>query len=110
MAKFTLADSLNFLSKLTLRRIWNATKVVSSFYLTKWFQRPIQWGLPFTVSFEPTTACNLRCPECPSGLRSFTRATGNLKADFFRKTIDDIYKELIYLIFYGQAYANPNKE
>ncbi|MCH2084666.1 MAG: SPASM domain-containing protein [Saprospiraceae bacterium] len=109
MAKPTLADSLNFLSKLTLRRIWNATKVVSSFYLTKWFQRPIQWGLPFTVSFEPTTACNLRCPECPSGLRSFTRATGNLKADFFRKTIDDIYKELIYLIFYfqGEPYINP---
>jgi radical SAM protein with 4Fe4S-binding SPASM domain len=109
MAKPTLADSLNFLSKLTLRRIWNATKVVSSFYLTKWFQRPIQWGLPFTVSFEPTTACNLRCPECPSGLRSFTRATGNLKADFFRKTIDDVYKELIYLIFYfqGEPYINP---
>lgn len=109
MAKPTLADSLNFLSKLTLRRIWNATKVVSSFYLTKWFKRPIQWGLPFTVSFEPTTACNLRCPECPSGLRSFTRATGNLKEDFFRRTIDDLYKELMYLIFYfqGEPYINP---
>jgi radical SAM protein with 4Fe4S-binding SPASM domain len=109
MAKFTLADSLNFLSKLTLRRIWNAAKVVSSFYLTKWLQRPIQWGLPFTISFEPTTACNLRCPECPSGLRSFTRATGNLKADFFRSTIDDLYKELMYLIFYfqGEPYINP---
>jgi radical SAM protein with 4Fe4S-binding SPASM domain len=109
MAKFTLADSLNFLSKLTLRRIWNAAKVVSSFYLTKWLQRPIQWGLTFTISFEPTTACNLRCPECPSGLRSFTRATGNLKADFFRSTIDDLYKELMYLIFYfqGEPYINP---
>lgn len=109
MAKFTLADSLNFLSKLTLKRIWNAAKVVSSFYLTKWLQRPIQWGLPFTISFEPTTACNLRCPECPSGLRSFTRATGNLKADFFRSTIDDLYKELMYLIFYfqGEPYINP---
>jgi radical SAM protein with 4Fe4S-binding SPASM domain len=62
-----------------------------------------------TVSFEPTTACNLRCPECPSGLRSFTRETGNLKEDFFRSTIDDIYKKLIYLIFYfqGEPYINP---
>lgn len=63
-----------------------------------------------TVSFEPTTACNLKCPECPSGLRSFTRETGNLKSDFFRKSIDQISKELIYLIFYfqGEPYINPD--
>ncbi len=105
-----LSDSINFLSKLTPRRVWNATKVLSSFYLTKWSGRPTQWGKPFTVSFEPTTACNLRCPECPSGLRSFTRPTGNLKQDFFRKTMDEMAKELLYLIFYfqGEPYINPD--
>ncbi len=108
--KFTLHDSLNFISKLSFQRIWNALKVVTSFYITKWTGSPIQWGMPFTISFEPTTACNLRCPECPSGLRSFSRDTGNLKADFFRKTIDDIAGNLIYLIFYfqGEPYINPN--
>jgi radical SAM protein with 4Fe4S-binding SPASM domain len=42
-------------------------------------------------------------------LRSFTRETGNLKEDFFRKTIDDLYKDLTYLIFYfqGEPYINP---
>ena len=102
-------DTLNFISKLTPRRVWNAYKVVSSFYLTQWFRRPIQWGMPFTISLEPTTACNLRCPECPSGLRAFTRPTGNLKEDFFKKTIDEIHRELMYLIFYfqGEPYINP---
>ena len=102
-------DTLNFLSKLTFRRVWNASKVVSSFYITQWFRKPIQWGLPFTISLEPTTACNLRCPECPSGLRAFTRPTGNLKEDFFKKTIDEIHRELMYLIFYfqGEPYINP---
>ena len=63
-----------------------------------------------TISFEPTTACNLRCPECPSGLRSFTRATGNLKKDFFRDTLDQLHKDLLYLIFYfqGEPYINPD--
>lgn len=63
-----------------------------------------------TISFEPTTACNLRCPECPSGLRSFTRETGNLKKDFFRSTLDQIHKDLLYLIFYfqGEPYINPD--
>lgn len=80
-----------------------------SYQLTKLKGKPIQWGVPMTISFEPTTACNLRCPECPSGLRSFTRETGNLKEDFFRTTIDDLCKDLMYLIFYfqGEPYINP---
>jgi radical SAM protein with 4Fe4S-binding SPASM domain len=65
--------------------------------------------LPITVSIEPTTACNLRCPECPSGLRAFSRETGNLKEDFFRSTVDALHRDLLYLIFYfqGEPYINP---
>jgi len=67
-------------------------------------------GKPFSISFEPTTTCNLRCPECPSGLRTFSRPTGNLDQDFFRKTIDELYMDLMYLIFYfqGEPYLNPD--
>jgi radical SAM protein with 4Fe4S-binding SPASM domain len=103
-------DTLNFLRKLTPRRVLNATKIVAGYYLTRWTGRPFTWGKPFTVSFEPTTACNLRCPECPSGLRQFTRPTGNLRADFFRRTLDEIADHLIYLIFYfqGEPYINPS--
>lgn len=102
-------DTFNFLSKMTFRRVWNAAKLVSSFYISKWTHRPVQWGVPMTISFEPTTACNLRCPECPSGLRAFSRDTGNLKQDFFRETIDQISQTLLYLIFYfqGEPYINP---
>lgn len=102
-------DSLNFVRKLTLRRALNIVLVFASYWITRWLKRPVQWGLPITVSIEPTTACNLRCPECPSGLRAFTRETGNLREDFFRKTIDEIHRQLSYLIFYfqGEPYINP---
>jgi len=103
-------DSVNFLRKLTLRRLWNAGKVLSSFYMSRIFGKPVQWGLPISISFEPTTSCNLRCPECPSGLRAFTRPTGMLKKDFFRQTIDDIYKDILYLIFYFQGEPYLNKD
>ena len=108
MAIYT-KDVLNFVSKLTLRRLLNVGKLLSSYYVTKWTSKATQWGLPMTISIEPTTACNLRCPECPSGLRAFSRPTGNLKQDFFRKTIDELHKQLIYLIFYfqGEPYINP---
>jgi radical SAM protein with 4Fe4S-binding SPASM domain len=109
MPDFNLNDTLNLLSKFTPRRAWNATKVLSGFFVSKWFNKPIQWGYPISVSFEPTTSCNLRCPECPSGLRAFTRPTGMLQQQFFEKTIDEISKELLYLIFYfqGEPYLNP---
>ncbi|MCP4442435.1 MAG: radical SAM protein [Aureispira sp.] len=102
-------DSKNLISKLTFRRLWNALKVYSSFYLTRLRKKPIQWGTPFSIAIEPTTACNLRCPECPSGLRAFTRETGNLKTDFFSKIIDELHKEVFYLTFYfqGEPYINP---
>ncbi len=110
MPKINYNDSINFLRKLTLRRIFNAGKVLTSFYVSRAIKRPVQWGLPLSISFEPTTSCNLRCPECPSGLRQFTRPTGMLKKDFFRETIDDIYKDILYLIFYFQGEPFLNKD
>lgn len=102
-------DSFNLLSRLTPRRAWNAGKVLSSYYISKLTGKPVQWGYPISISFEPTTSCNLRCPECPSGLRAFTRPTGMLQNDFFRQTIDQLSKDLLYLVFYfqGEPYLNP---
>lgn len=109
MSQFNWNDSLNLLSKLTPRRIWNGLKVWSSYQLSKWTGKAIQWGYPISISFEPTTSCNLRCPECPSGLRAFTRPTGMLQKDFFSETIDQLSRELLYLVFYfqGEPYLNP---
>ena len=103
-------DAIRMLKKLTVRKIWNIIKVRSSYILSRWTSRPLQWGLPVSIAVEPTTSCNLRCPECPSGLRAFTRPTGMLQPDFFSRTIDQIYKDSFYLILYfqGEPYLNPD--
>lgn len=102
-------DSLNLLRKLTPRRAWNALLIGGSFYLSKWAKKPLMAGLPVSIAMEPTTSCNLRCPECPSGLRSFTRPTGMLQDDMFKKTIDELADTLLYLTFYfqGEPYLHP---
>ncbi len=106
----TIHDGLNLVSKLTLNRTWNAILVVFSYIFSKITGNPIPKGLPISISFEPTTSCNLRCPECPSGLRSFTRPTGMLEVNLFKKTIDSLADTLLYLIFYfqGEPYLNPH--
>jgi radical SAM protein with 4Fe4S-binding SPASM domain len=110
MPRFNKNDTVNLLRKMTIKRVANAFLVFFSFQLSRLVGRPIQWGLPISVSFEPTTSCNLRCPECPSGLRAFSRPTGMLKNDFFRETINEIHEHLTYLIFYfqGEPYLNPD--
>ena len=67
-------------------------------------------GQPAFISIEPTTACNLRCPECPSGLRKFDRPTGNMKLDLFEKILGAIGKQLISIHFYfqGEPYIHPD--
>ncbi|MBS1659789.1 MAG: SPASM domain-containing protein [Bacteroidetes bacterium] len=110
MPDFNRNDTINLLSKLTIKRMWNGLKVLSSYYVSKWTKKAVQWGYPVSISFEPTTSCNLRCPECPSGLRAFTRPTGMLQNNFFQETIDQLAPELLYLIFYfqGEPYLNPS--
>jgi len=69
----------------------------------------MHYGMPISASIEPTTSCNLRCPECPSGKREFTRNTGMLQEDFFKELIDELAPHLTYLTFYfqGEPYLNP---
>src|SRR5687767_2294907 len=109
MGHFNWNDSVNLLSKLTPRRTWNFIKVLGSYYISKWTKKPVQWGYPVSVSFEPTTSCNLRCPECPSGLRSFTRPTGMLDQSLYQNIIDQLHPTLSYLTFYfqGEPFLHP---
>ena len=98
-----ITDSLNYVSHLTPKRVWNALQVYSSFQVSSFKKVAVHRGMPISISFEPTTSCNLRCPECPSGLRSFTRPTGMLKKALFESTIDQLASTLSYLTFYFQG-------
>ena len=103
-------DTLNLLSKLSLRKIVNIILLIISYLYAMMSKRPLQWGKPMSISIEPTTSCNLRCPECPSGLRSFTRSEGNLDIVFFKDIIGQIQSELMYLVFYFQGEPFLNRD
>ncbi|HCA82436.1 MAG TPA: radical SAM protein [Flavobacteriales bacterium] len=65
--------------------------------------------MPVAISIEPTTACNLGCPECPSGLKVFSRPTGNLRLDLNKRILDELAPWLWYVNFYfqGEPYIHP---
>ena len=105
-----LKDRFNLIGKISLARITNLAKLRLSFLYSRFSKRPVIWGSPYAIAFEPTTACNLRCPECPSGLRKFTRPTGSANFQLFEKTIDQVKKHAFYLTLYfqGEPLINPD--
>ncbi len=101
---------INILKYFTIKRFFNVIKIVASFNLSKLFKKPIVWGMPVSFSIEPTNHCNLKCPECPSGLGSLTRPLGLLKLNDFKKIIDEISKTSFYIQMFFQGEPFINKE
>ncbi len=101
-------DNINILSKLNFFKLGNAFKLWYSYHLSKNKGLPKMSGMPMSISIEPTTSCNLRCPECPSGLRSFSRPIGMLAPETFTEMLSQLKDSLIYMLFYfqGEPYLN----
>lgn len=99
---------INFFRYITFARLINVAKIISSFQISKITRKPIVWGRPVSFSIEPTNFCNLKCPECPSGLGQLTRPLGLLDLDAFKKLIDEIKGHAFYiqLFFQGEPYIN----
>jgi radical SAM protein with 4Fe4S-binding SPASM domain len=104
-----IKDATNFFGTLTIAKLFNYLLINISFYLSRLTRRSKHMGMPVSISVEPTTSCNLRCPECPSGLRQFSRPQGKIVHEDFRKVIDQLSGRLMYLILYfqGEPFLNP---
>ncbi len=109
MIIFKLTEARLFLRTLTVLRLWNGTKVLASFYLSRIFKRVFHWGMPLSASIEPTSLCNLGCTECPTGLKALKRHSGSMNMQLFTKTVDEIHKYTAYLTLYfqGEPFLNP---
>ena len=94
----------------SFKKIYNFFKLYTSFLISKAIRSSKIYGLPMALSIEPTTACNLGCPECPSGLKQFSRKTGNLSISLNKKIIDELSDNLTYINYYfqGEPYINPH--
>jgi radical SAM protein with 4Fe4S-binding SPASM domain len=106
----SLKDSINILKTITVKRFLNLIALKSSYYISRISKKAIHWGTPYALSIEPTTACNLGCPECPSGLKKFTRPTGKLSIDFHQKMLDSVGGNVFYINYYfqGEPFLNPD--
>ena len=107
---YVLYNYLQLLRSFTLRRAGNAFLILFSYFISRFLHLPYIKGYPVAFSVEPTTSCNLRCPECISGLRAFTRNRGMLSLNNFKQWVDQFHKDACYLTLYfqGEPYLNTD--
>ena len=93
----------------TVGRLLNYFWLKTGYYLSRIFRQPFVWGHPFAISIEPTTVCNLKCPECPTGLSILQRSKGTLDLPNFKHIIDHLPKHTFYvnLFLQGEPTLNP---
>lgn len=103
LINYYLLKSLNY------KRIVNLFKLSLSFYLSRLLKKNWHWGMPASLSIEPTTACNLGCSQCPSGIKAFSRTTGNLNPEIFESVLHQTSEHLIWMTFYFQGEPFINK-
>lgn len=105
-----LRDRIRRIRPLTPERFRNALALHRSFRLAQRGGPAHPGAVPMSLSIEPTTSCNLRCPECPSGLRSFTRPTGMLNPELLGPLLDELRSGLVYVNLYFQGEPTLHKE
>jgi radical SAM protein with 4Fe4S-binding SPASM domain len=105
-----LSIALDLARNLTFYRFVNLSKIYTSYYLSRLLRKSIHWGMPVSISVEPTTSCNLSCPECPSGLKKFSRPTGKITRENFNRILEQMHKHLQYITLYFQGEPLLNQE
>ena len=106
----TVKKSINFIKKLNCTKIINILKVYFSFIFSSVTKRPIRFGMPISMSIEPSAFCNLQCPQCPVGTGKLNRKQGNIDVFLYKKIIDQSAKYLtnLFLYFQGEPFLNKN--
>ena len=100
----------SLITSLTLKRIVNAAKISASYSISLLSGRETHWGGPVFLSVEPTSLCNLRCPECPSGVGELNRRSGFMNLTAFREIIDSVKDKTLGLLLYFQGEPFLNKD
>ncbi len=101
---------LSFVKSLTFKRVWNFIGIKASYLIAKKNRKYQGRGMPLSISIEPTTSCNLHCPECPSGLRKFTRPTGFITKETMNRILNQLGDYLFYVTFYFQGEPLMHKQ
>jgi len=98
-----LIGALNF------RRFLNLIKTGTSFLFSAILKKNIVWGIPPTLTIEPTNICNLKCPLCTTGSGEMERENGKMSLETFKDLMKKMGEDIFFLLIYHQGEPYINK-
>ncbi len=110
LLKFYLVKVFFIWETFTLIRFINLIKLYISHIGCILYKDNKVWGKPSALSIEPINVCNLKCPECPTGLRTIKRPKGMISLDSLMQILNKTKHHLWYLNLYfqGEPFMHPN--
>jgi len=87
----------------SLKRVINSFVVLSSFVLSMISKKSYVRGVPFILTVEPTVLCNLRCPQCLTGMGDIERDQNSFDLKMFKDIIEQVGDKIWYMLLYNQG-------
>ncbi len=108
IANFAILAS--YVRTISSARFINILHLKFSYLLSTIFKTPLLRTKAMAISIEPISICNLKCPECPTGLGILKRPKGTISTPQFSELLKHINKEVwhLNLYFQGEPYMHPN--
>lgn len=110
-----MRNKLYFLYRI-IRTSFTPSKLVYAFklrvsYYLSFLGIVTRWNVsPQFISIEPSNACNLKCPECPVGMRTNPVQVKNIDIKLVQKILDELAPKLMYTTLYFQGEPLLNKD
>lgn len=107
--KHFFLDIKRFAGYLSGRPFINYCNILLTFLLSRLTGRVYQSYLPFAVSAEISSVCNLNCPECMLGKGEIIRERSFMDKHHFGKLLSETSRWSFYLNLYfqGEPFMNP---
>ncbi|MCU0645943.1 MAG: radical SAM protein [bacterium] len=85
------------------KRIINSIKSIAGLALSTITRKSIVCGIPPILTIEPTARCNLKCPQCITGMGNVQREKKDMSLDTFKQIIKEIGDKIWYLLLFNQG-------
>jgi len=108
--KYTLfAQAWLFAKHITFTKVRNYILSQFRLNLAKSHYKTGMPAMPWSLTIEPVSVCNLRCVECPVGTYTLYRNKGRINLDLYTAIIHQSAPYLLnlFLYFQGESFIHP---